>query len=92
MNGKMSKVIRKSATLVAVRWLKAQMNPEEAEKVTLKNFKDYLPPDQYIYLQGSFRHSAYSMSWFEKKVKNFYKTYKPSLDRLFFLELEDIKQ
>ena len=69
MNGRKSKEIRRHARSMLITWLKTMVTSEEAEKITLKNFNDYLPKEGHIFVNGKFMLSAYSFKWFVKKIK-----------------------
>ena len=70
MNGKKAKEIRSHAKIMLLDWLKSVVTDEEAERITEKNFKDYLPKEGHVYANRKFLLSAYSFKWFVKKIKN----------------------
>lgn len=69
MNGKQAKRIRKAARVIAVQWLKTLMSKEEADKITISNFENYMPKDTHTYYHGNLKLLPYSFKWFCKRVK-----------------------
>ena len=87
MNGKKAKEIRRHARFMLLTWLKTMVTPEEAEKITLKNFKNYLPKEGHVYANRKFLLSAYSFKWFVKKIKNIKNKENKDVESIRFEEL-----
>ena len=70
MNGKKAKRLRKRATQLLIRWIRA-MTPdgEDATKINKKNIHEFLPEETHIFANNKFMVSAYTLRWFYKKVK-----------------------
>ena len=69
MNSKVAKQYRKKAKLLTVEWIKSLIPEEEAKKVTVENFQDYMPDQKYVYANKKFMLSAFSERWFYKNLK-----------------------
>ena len=69
MNGRKSKAIRKKSIEFVVEWLKTMLIEEEQKKVSVKNYKNYMPTETHIFANNKFMLSAYSLRWFYKQVK-----------------------
>ena len=70
MNGKKAKLIRRQAKDMFIKWLRS-MTPDggEATKINKKNIHLFLPEETHFYANRQYRLSAYSLKWFEKKIK-----------------------
>lgn len=70
MNGRKSKLYRKTGKQILVDWLRSIIpDAEEGAKITVKNIEDYLADQTHIYLNRKFLLSAYSLKWIYKRVK-----------------------
>tara|TARA_Y100001951_G_C11098577_1_gene160733 strand:+ start:253 stop:516 length:264 start_codon:yes stop_codon:yes gene_type:complete len=69
MNGRQSKKIRRKAKELTIEWLKSLIPEEEAKKISIENFDDYMPDQKYVYANRQFRLSAFSDRWFAKHIK-----------------------
>jgi hypothetical protein len=69
MNSKVAKQYRKKAKLLTVEWIKSLIPEEEAKKVTVENFQDYMPDQKYVYANKKFILSAFSERWFYQQLK-----------------------
>ena len=70
MNGRKSKLYRKTGKQILVDWLRSIIPDEEdGAKITVKNVEDYLSDQTHIYLNRKFMLSAYSLKWIYKRVK-----------------------
>lgn len=69
MNGKRAKKIRAQVGEVLLTWLKGLVDEEEAKKITIDNYKSMLPDQTHIYLEASFKLSAFHPKWVAKKIK-----------------------
>lgn len=52
-----------------VLWLKSLLNEEDAAGVNLGNYKELMPDQTHIFLQGKLSLSAYSEKWMRKRMK-----------------------
>jgi len=69
MNGRKSKAIRKKSVGFVVEWLKTMLVEEEKEKVSVKNYQNYMPTETHIFANNKFLISAYTPRWFGKLIK-----------------------
>ena len=70
MNGRKSKLYRKTGKQILVDWLRSIIPDEEdGAKITVKNIEDYLADQTHIHLNRKFLLSAYSLKWIYKRVK-----------------------
>lgn len=69
MNSKKIKQINKHVKNLLVEWLKSLLNEEDAAGVNLGNYKELMPDQTHIFLQGKLSLSAYSEKWMRKKMK-----------------------
>jgi len=70
MSGKRSKRIRRQAIQMFIDWLRT-MTPEgeEPTKINKKNIHLFLPEQTHFYTNRQCRLSAFTLKWFEKKLK-----------------------
>jgi len=80
MNGKQAKKIRKKSIDFLIAWLKTVLIEEEQKKVSVKNYKKYLPEQTHVFANNKLIISAYTPRWFQKKIKQLLK-YK-SIDKI----------
>lgn len=52
-----------------VLWLKSLLNEEDAAGVNLTNYKELMPDQTHIFLQGKLSLSAFSEKWMRKRMK-----------------------
>jgi len=76
MSGKKSKQIRKLSEQFVVTWLKTMLVDKEQKKVTVNNYKKYLPEDTHFYANNKLMVSAYTPRWFGSLIKKVLKTKK----------------
>tara|TARA_R100001510_G_scaffold41911_1_gene38265 strand:+ start:400 stop:669 length:270 start_codon:yes stop_codon:yes gene_type:complete len=69
MNSKEAKRYRKKAKTLTVEWIQSLIPDEEAKKVNVDNFQDYMPDQKYVYANKKFMLSAFSERWFYQKLK-----------------------
>jgi len=69
MSGKKSKQIRKLSEQFVVTWLKSMLTDKEQKKVSITNFKQYLPEESHFYANRKLMVSAYTPRWFAKLIK-----------------------
>ena len=80
MNSKTCKKIRKQSKVVLVEWFKTLVSEEEYSKITIKNFRQFLPDVNYFYADKSLRLSFYSVKWTRKIIKKLVALGKPLED------------
>ena len=49
MNGRQAKKIRRQAKELTVEWLQSLLPEAELERITTKNFKDYMPEQTHVF-------------------------------------------
>ena len=64
----MKRINRHVADLL-VLWIKSLLNEEEAKGVSLQNYRQLMPDQTHVFLQGKLSLSAYSEKWMRKKLK-----------------------
>ena len=69
MNGRQAKKLRRQAKELTVEWLQSLLPEEEAERITTKNFKDYMPEQTHVFANKRIMLSSFSQKWFNKKLK-----------------------
>ena len=69
MNSKKMKRINRHVATLLVSWIKSLLNEEEAKGVNLGNYKQLMPDQTHVFLQGKLSLSAYSEKWMRKKLK-----------------------
>ena len=87
MRGTTIKKINKKADELLFEWLKSLVSEEEAEGITINNFKNFLPKDKYFVAQKTLRLSFYTSRWAKQSIKKLIKGGK-FLDAII---LEDLK-
>lgn len=69
MNRKTIKQINKQVGPILVAWLKTLVSEEEAEMITLNNYKELLPDQTHVFSNNKFFISTFSPRWVRKKLK-----------------------
>ena len=69
MNSKKMKRINRHVANLLVLWIKSLLKEEEAKGVNLQNYKELMPDQTHVFLQGKLSLSAYSEKWMRKKMK-----------------------
>ena len=69
MNSKKMKRINRHVADLLVLWIKSLLNEEEAKGVSLQNYKELMPDQTHVFLQGKLSLSAYSEKWMRKRLK-----------------------
>ena len=70
MNGRKSKLYRKTGKQILVDWLRSVIPDEEdGAKITVKNIEDFVSEQTHVYMNRKFLLSAYSLKWIYKRVK-----------------------
>lgn len=70
MNQRKSKQLRRKSESLLIDWIRT-MTPEgeDATKITKKNLHEFIPEQTHLFANNKFMLSAYSLRWFNKKVK-----------------------
>jgi len=69
MRGIKAKLIRKKSKQLLVDWLSSMLDPKELPNLTEKNYKQYLPDEQYVFANNRRILSAFTDKWMQKKIK-----------------------
>ena len=69
MNSKKMKRINRHVANLLVLWIKSLLNEEDAAGVNLNNYKELMPDQTHLFLQGKLSLSAYSEKWMRKRLK-----------------------
>jgi len=70
MNQRKSKQLRRKSESLLIEWIRT-MTPdgEDSTKIHKKNLHEFLPQQTHLFANNRFMLSAYSLRWFNKKVK-----------------------
>lgn len=85
MNRRISKKVKQKSILFVVEWLKSMLVDEEKEKVSVHNYKNYLPQETHIYANKQLMVSSFTPRWFAKKIKKLLKA-KP-IDKITYNDI-----
>ena len=70
MNGRKSKLYRKTGKQILIDWLRSIIPDEEdGAKITVKNIEEFVSEQTHVYMNRKFLLSAYSLKWIYKRVK-----------------------
>jgi len=70
MNGRKAKALRTKSRNLLIDWIRTMVpEGEDATKITKKNLNEFLPQQTHIFANNKLMVSAYSLRWFNKKVK-----------------------
>ena len=70
MNGRKSKLYRKTGKQILIDWLRSVIPDEEdGAKITVKNIEEFVSEQTHVYMNRKFLLSAYSLKWIYKRVK-----------------------
>ena len=90
MNGKQSKKLINKSNELFVEWLKGLLNKKEADKISIDNYRQFIPKQTHLYANQQLWLTAYSPRWIKNKIKKLVK-YNPELN-VASITLEDIKK
>ena len=76
MNSKRSTQINRHVRVLLTAWLKDMLPPEEAEKISIKNFLQYLPDERYYVNHMRLNLNSYHPKWVKKYIKRIIKKFK----------------
>jgi len=83
------KKINRHVPVISVQWLKSLMpNEEEANKITLENYKTFLNQSPFYFRNNQIFNSSFTEKWTRKKLKKLFKKnpYKP-IDSYIYSDL-----
>jgi len=83
MNKKIMKDINRHIPFISVGWLRSLMpSEEEAEKITLTNYRQYLNQSPYFFKGEQLLNSSFTEKWTRRRLKKLYfkNPNKPILD------------
>ncbi len=80
MNSKRSTQINRHVRVLLTAWLKDMLPPEEAEKISIKNFLQYLPDERYYVNHMRLNLNSYHPKWVKKYIKRIIKKFKAYRD------------
>jgi len=72
VNQKTMKKINRQVEVISVQWLKSIMPEEEADKINIKNFRQFLNQTSHYFKEKQFFNSAFTEKWTRNKLKAFY--------------------
>lgn len=75
MNSKKMKKINRHVANLLVHWIQSLLTEEEAKGVSLQNYKELMPDQTHVFLQGKLSLSAYSEKWMRKRLKKLVNLY-----------------
>tara|TARA_R100000781_G_scaffold109326_1_gene74242 strand:- start:219 stop:533 length:315 start_codon:yes stop_codon:yes gene_type:complete len=85
------KQINKKVDGLLINWLKSIVSDEEQEQITLKNYNQFLPKEEYIESKRTFYLSLYTRRWAKQNIKKLLKlNYK--LKDITLRHLEDLSK
>jgi len=73
MNGKRSKELIEKSNELFIEWLKGLLNKTEADKITMANYRNYLPKQTHLYANRQLWLTAYTPRWIKNKLKRLIK-------------------
>ena len=73
MNSKRSTRINRHVRILLTSWLKDMLPPEEAKKISIKNFLQYLPEERYYVNHMRLNLNSYHPKWVKKYIKRIIK-------------------
>ena len=68
MNGRKAKRIRKHSEVIIVNWLRTLLSKEEGQKITTKNYTDFMPTQTHYTAQRTVYLNAYHPKWIVNKI------------------------
>lgn len=73
MNRKKSKLIRAQVERISIEWLKGLLPEEEADKITIKNYKSFMPKQTHIFYKRQRKLNSFTERWTKQKLKKILK-------------------
>ena len=68
------KIINRHVPIICVQWLKSLMpDEEEASKITLKNYKDFLNQSPVYFKDRQIFNSSFTEKWTRRKLKKLFR-------------------
>jgi len=90
MNNKRSKELTVRSNELFIEWLKGLINKEEAAKITMDNYRNYVPKQTHLYANRQLWLTAYTPRWIKNKLKRIIK-HDPTRD-ISSLTLDELKK
>ena len=90
MNQKRSKELTERSNELFIEWLKSLLNETEAAKITMDNYRNYLPKQTHLYANKQLWLTAYTPRWIKNKLKRLIK-HNPNRD-IASLSLDELRQ
>ena len=69
MNGKKAKQIRKHSGVIIVDWLRSLLSEEEGQRISIDNYKNFMPKENYYMTQGTRYLNAYHPQWIRNRIQ-----------------------
>ena len=82
MNQKRSKEITERSNELFIEWLKSLLNETEAAKITMDNYRNYLPKQTHLYANKQLWLTAYTPRWIKNKLKSDLKKVNDQIKRI----------
>lgn len=74
MNSKTMKKINRHVAVISVQWLRSLMpNEEEASKITVNNYKQFLNQDKFYFSDRQIFNSSFTEKWTRRKLKKLFR-------------------
>ena len=89
MHSRKAKRIRRHANQLVFEWLKTMLTDEEAKKLNSKNMDKYMPKQTHFFANNSIRLSAYTLRWFQQRIKRITKKDKKIIEDITLKEIEN---
>jgi DNA-binding LacI/PurR family transcriptional regulator len=68
------KKINRHVSVISVQWLKSLMpNEEEADKITLDNYKNFLNQSPFYFRDNQIFNSSFTEKWTRRKLKKLFR-------------------
>jgi len=72
VNRKTMKKINRQVRTISVQWLQSIMPEEEADKINIKNYRQFLNQTSHYFKDKQFFNSAFTEKWTRKKLKKLF--------------------
>tara|TARA_A100000172_G_scaffold71239_1_gene51781 strand:+ start:189 stop:443 length:255 start_codon:yes stop_codon:yes gene_type:complete len=67
------KKINRQVEVISIEWLRSIMPEEEADKITVTNFRQYLNQTAHYFKDKQFFNSSFTEKWTRRKLKKLFK-------------------
>ena len=85
------KQINKKVDGLLINWLKSIVSDEEQDQINNKNYKQFLPKEEYIESRRTFYLSLYTRRWAKQSIKKLLKL-NHKLENITLRHLEDLSK